>query len=66
MTSFEEAFVNIYIILNSQRELRSCTQGNRPVFTYTAEFKRISLDTGFNEATLISFFRIGLNSKVKD
>ncbi len=66
MTSFEEAFIDLHIILNLQRELKSCTQENRPVSTYAAEFKRISLNTGFNEAALITFFKIGLNLEVKD
>uniref|UniRef100_A0A8C5M117 Gypsy retrotransposon integrase-like protein 1 n=1 Tax=Leptobrachium leishanense TaxID=445787 RepID=A0A8C5M117_9ANUR len=50
----------------AERALRATKQGRRPVEEYISEFKTHALDTEWNEAALISQYRLGLSEQLKD
>jgi hypothetical protein len=66
MDHLQETFGDPHIRENAQRALRQLCQGNRSCVAYTADFRRIALDTGFNEEALIAHFRYGLIDAIKD
>ena len=53
-------------VRSAEISLSKMKQGNRPVTTYAAEFRRISGDTKWNDEAKMFQFRLGLNDNVKD
>ena len=51
---------------SAETVLHNLTQGRRPVEDYTAEFRKWSADTGWNDAALKYQFRQGLSETLKD
>ena len=47
-------------------KIRLLVQGNRAASTYASEFRQLSCDLAWNDEALISQFRTGLRSDVKD
>ncbi|KAM9324770.1 putative ATP-dependent DNA helicase HFM1 [Gastrophryne carolinensis] len=50
----------------AEAALLALRQGRRPVTEYAMEFKRWAIDTDWNDAAKMSFFRKGLSSALKD
>ena len=63
---FKATFGEINQELNSENELRNLKQNNRPCANYVAEFRQLATDLSWNDAALLSQFRSGLNSDIKD
>ena len=61
----QETFSDPMIAANARRLLDSAQQGNRPAATYAAEFKRIALDTGYDDVSLCYQFKKGLKQSVR-
>jgi hypothetical protein len=66
MNVFADTFSDPNVVRNAQRELRTLTQGRRPASTYVAEFRRVALDTGYDETAKLEHFRHGLHDDIKD
>jgi hypothetical protein len=69
-SSFTMAFQNTFgdpdRMLMADAHLRDLHQGAKPASSYAAEFKAVSSDVDWNEAALISQFRLGLRQELKD
>jgi len=51
---------------HAQTSIRRLRQGKASAVSYSAKFRRLALDTGFDNQALIDIFRQGLNDDVKD
>jgi hypothetical protein len=63
-------FKNLFDDPNSKRHacaaLKRLRQAKGSVLTYSAKFRRLASETGFNDDALMDFFRYGLNDDIKD
>ena len=68
--SFVAEFKELFDDPNSQRHaqaaLKRLRQGKGSVLSYSAKFRRLAGETGYNDKALLDAFRDGLNDDVKD
>lgn len=63
---FRQNFGDPHAQRHAQIALARLKQGRASVSSFAARFRRISIDTGYNDLSLIERFRNGLNDDVKD
>ena len=64
--TLESAFGDPDRVSTAEKAILSLQQKNQPAFQYAAEFRRIMVDTKWNEDALASMFYRGLREDVKD
>lgn len=66
MTEFADLFDDPHSQKHAQASLKRLRQGRFSVLAYSARFRRLAKETGFNDEALIDIYRTGLNDDVKD
>lgn len=66
IATFKELYDDPHAQRHAQSTIKRLKQGKGSVLTYSARFRRLSVDTGFNKNALIDLFRDGLSDDVKD
>ena len=66
MTEFADLFDDPHSQKHAQSSLKRLRQGRFSVLAYSARFRRLAKETGFNDEALIDIYRTGLNDDVKD
>lgn len=66
MKDFADLFDDPHAQKHAQSALKRLRQGKYSVLSYSARFRRLAKETGFNDEALIDIFRSGLNDEVKD
>jgi hypothetical protein len=66
MANFEKMFSDPNAKRTAQTKLKELKQGASKVSDYANEFRRISVDAGYNEDALMAHYREGLNDPIKN
>lgn len=66
LLEFKNNYDDPYVMKNSQSKIRRLKQGKGSVLVYSARFRRLAAETGYNNEAKIALFRTGLNDDVKD
>ena len=66
MKEMKRLFSDPHAKSNSQAQLKRLSQENMTMIAYVTEFRKIAIKTEFNEEALISAFKDGLSSQIKN